>query len=110
VPASAIAAVNAELQRLEGHQRLVRVSGAWRLRFAPVRPGGALEAIACSAAATLADPAQQIHRCVGQSCPLFFSDSSPNQARRWCSGQRCGRTGRIERRRASRPTPLVSEG
>ena len=110
VPAPAIAAVNAELQRLEGHQRLVRVSGTWRLRFSPGRPGRALEAIACSAAAALADPTQQIRRCVGQNCALFFADSSPNQARRWCSGQRCGRSGRIERRRASRPTPLVSEG
>ncbi|MDH4131740.1 MAG: ABATE domain-containing protein [Gemmatimonadota bacterium] len=109
-PAPAIAALNALLQRVEGHQRLMRVGGGWQLRFAPGRPGLALEAVACSAAATLADPTVQIRHCVGQNCALFFSDNSPNQVRRWCSGQRCGRTGRIERRRASRPAPLLSDG
>jgi len=109
-PASAIAAVNALLRPVDGHQQLVRVGGAWQLRFAPGRPGRALEAVAWSAAGMLADPTVQIRQCVGQNCGLFFSDDSPNQARRWCSGQRCGRAGRIERRRASRPAPLLSDG
>jgi predicted RNA-binding Zn ribbon-like protein len=109
-PASAIAAINGLLQQVEGCQQLVRVGGAWHLRFAPGRPALALEAVAMSAAQTLAEPRVQIRQCVGLDCRLYFSDDSPTQARRWCSGQRCGRTGRVERRRASRPAPLLSDG
>jgi predicted RNA-binding Zn ribbon-like protein len=108
-PASAIAAMNGLLQRVEGYQQLVRIGGAWQLRFAPGRPGLVLEAVARSVAETLADPRVQVRQCAGQNCRLFFSDDSPTQARRWCSGQRCGRTGLIERRRASRPAPLLSD-
>jgi len=108
-PASAIAAINGLLQRVDGYQQLVRIGGTWQLRFAPGHPGLALEAVARSAAETLADPRTQVRQCAGQNCRLFFSDDSPTQARRWCSGQRCGRKGRIERRRASRPAPLLSD-
>lgn len=108
-PTSAVGAVNGRLQRLEGHQLLVRQGGAWQWRFTPGRVPDALEAVAASAAATLATPVLQVRQCVGQNCGLFFADDSPNQHRRWCSMQRCGRTGRVERRRASRPAPLVAD-
>jgi len=109
-PSGTIAAINDLLQQVDGRQQLVRIGGAWQLRFAPGRPALALEAVAQSAAQTLADPRVQIRQCVGQNCRLFFSDDSLTQARRWCSGQRCGRTGKIERRRASRPSPLLADG
>jgi predicted RNA-binding Zn ribbon-like protein len=109
-PSPAVAAINDLLQQAEGRQQLVRVGGGWQLHFAAGRPPLALEAVARSVAQTLADPRVQVRQCVGQNCRLFFSDDSPTQARRWCSGQRCGRTGRIERRRASRPAPLLSDG
>lgn len=98
-PAPAIAALNAVLARAPGTQQLTRVSGAWRLRFAPERPAPALLAVAQSAAATLTDPAHTVRRCAGEPCSLFFLDSSPTQSRRWCSAAACGGKGRIERRR-----------
>jgi predicted RNA-binding Zn ribbon-like protein len=108
-PASAVAAVNNLLRQGEGRQQLVRLGGAWHLQFHASRPASALEAVARSAAATLAQPLIQVRRCVGQNCGLFISDDTPSQQRRWCSGERCGRTGRIERRRSSRPVSLVPE-
>lgn len=109
-PPSAVEAVNARLQTIEGHQRLLRISGAWRLRFAPGRPPTAPEAIAQSAAQTLASPLVAIRRCANPECGLFFADDSPGQGRRWCSRSRCGQRGRIERRRVTRPAPLLAEG
>jgi predicted RNA-binding Zn ribbon-like protein len=109
-PPSAIEAVNTQLVRLEGRQQLVRIGGAWRLRFAPNRPPSALEAVALSAAQTLASPLEHVRRCANPDCGLFFADESPGQGRRWCSRSRCGQLGRIERRRATRPAPLVAEG
>jgi predicted RNA-binding Zn ribbon-like protein len=109
-PPSAIEAVNTRLLTLEGRQQLLRIGGAWRFRFAPNRPPTALEAIAQSAAQTLANPLSVVRHCANPGCALYFADDSPNQTRRWCSRSRCGQRGRIERRRATRPTPLLSEG
>jgi predicted RNA-binding Zn ribbon-like protein len=108
-PGSAIEAVNARLAPLEGRERLLRVGGSWRIRFAPARPPGALEAIARSVAETLADPLALVRLCANEACGLFLIDDSPGRGRRWCSPLRCGTRGRIERRRKSRPTPLVPE-
>jgi predicted RNA-binding Zn ribbon-like protein len=58
-----------------------------------------LEAIAQSAATSLADPLLFVRRCVGEGCSLFFTDDSPNQSRRWCNATVCGRETRVERRR-----------
>jgi predicted RNA-binding Zn ribbon-like protein len=98
-PGSAIAAVNAQLSRCPGSHQLTRIGGAWRLRFAPTRLPGTLEAIARSAAATLADSVTLVRRCAGESCSLFFSDDSASQSRRWCDPSLCGHAGRVERRR-----------
>jgi predicted RNA-binding Zn ribbon-like protein len=108
-PGSAIEAVNARLAPLEGRERLLRVGGRWRIQFAPARPPGALEAIARSVAETLANPLAVVRLCANEECGLFLIDDSPGRGRRWCSRARCGTTGRIERRRRSRPTPLVPE-
>jgi predicted RNA-binding Zn ribbon-like protein len=109
-PPSAIEAINSRLVHLEGRQQLVRIGGSWRLRFAPNRPPLALEAVALSAAQTLASPLGRIRRCSNPDCGLFFADESTGQGRRWCSRSRCGKRGRIERRRVARPAPLVAEG
>ena len=109
-PPSAIEAVNIRLVRLEGRQQLVRIGGAWRLRFAPNRAPSALEAVALSAAQTLASPLERVRCCANPECGLFFMDESSCQGRRWCSRSRCGQRGRIERRRVARPAPLVAEG
>lgn len=98
-PGSAIAAINGRLARCSGSHQLTRVGGGWRLRFAPARSLQALEAIARSAAATLADPAAIVRRCAGGPCSLFFIDHSPAQARRWCDAALCGQGTRVERRR-----------
>ena len=101
-PAGAISAINDLLAGSIGSRRLVRVSGEWRLQFAPARPLGPLEAIARSAAATLADRSVVVRRCAGETCSLFFTDASPTRSRRWCSQAACGATLRVERRRSLR--------
>ncbi len=108
-PSSAIEAINVRLAVLEGREQLVRVGGAWQVRFAPARPPSALEAIARSAAETLANPLAFVRLCANPECGLFVVDDSPHQDRRWCSRSRCGLGGRVERRRRTRPTPLVAD-
>jgi predicted RNA-binding Zn ribbon-like protein len=109
-PPAAIEAINSRLLTLEGRRQLVRIGGAWHLRFAPSRPPTALEAVALSAAETLANPLTIVRHCANPDCGLFFADESANQGRRWCSRSRCGQRGRIERRRGTRPAPLLYEG
>ena len=101
-PAGVIAALNEQLAGSAGCEQLTRVAGEWRLRFAPVRPPAALEAIARSAAATLAETGTAVRRCAGESCSLFFTDDSPTGSRRWCVASVCGQDARVERRRGLR--------
>jgi predicted RNA-binding Zn ribbon-like protein len=98
-PGAVIVTLNELLTRRGGSQQLTRVSGQWQLHFAPLRPASALEAIAHSAAVTLADQLTQVRRCGGQSCSLFFTDDSPAGSRRWCDASVCGRDVHVERRR-----------
>jgi predicted RNA-binding Zn ribbon-like protein len=98
-PAGSISAINEQLSRGDGCHQLTRVGGEWQLRFAPARRPAVLQAIAQSAASTLADPLRFVRCCAGESCSLFFIDDSPNQSRRWCSATVCGREVRVERRR-----------
>jgi predicted RNA-binding Zn ribbon-like protein len=97
-----IATLNEQLGRSGGSQQLTRVAGDWRLRFAPARPLAALEAIARSAAQTLADAGIAVRRCAGEACTLYFVDTSPTGSRRWCDPSACGLNVRIERRRGNR--------
>lgn len=99
-PAGAVAAINTMLAGSFGSHRLIRVGGAWRLQFAPSRALAPLEAVARSAAETLADPGVVVRRCAGEQCSLFFADASPNRSRRWCTADTCGTNLRIERRRS----------
>jgi predicted RNA-binding Zn ribbon-like protein len=96
-----IAALNRHLGLSAGHQQLTRVGGDWRIRFAASRPPAALEAIARSAAATLAETRVAVRRCGAESCSLFFTDDTPTGSRRWCDATACGRHGGIERRRGA---------
>lgn len=101
-PATAIAALNAHLGQVAGSRRLTRLNGRWRLGFVPFRPLGALEALARSAAATLAEAGTAVRRCAGETCSLFFTDESATGSRRWCDAEVCGRTANVERRRGLR--------
>jgi predicted RNA-binding Zn ribbon-like protein len=96
-----IAALNHHLGATSGRQQLTRVGGDWRLRFAPAHPAAALEAIARSAAATLANTRLAVRCCAAEACSLFFTDDSPTGSRRWCDAEACGRHSRIERRRGA---------
>lgn len=98
-PAGAIAALNRVLARSVGRHQLTRVNGAWRLHFAPAQPLAALEAIARSAATTLASSLVRVRRCAGATCSLFLLDETPSGSRRWCSAAACGRESWVERRR-----------
>jgi predicted RNA-binding Zn ribbon-like protein len=98
-PAASISAINEHLAQGGGCHQLTRVGGEWRLRFAPQRRPSVLEAIAQSAAASLADSLRLVRRCAGEGCSLFFTDDSPNQSRRWCSAAVCGCRANVERRR-----------
>jgi predicted RNA-binding Zn ribbon-like protein len=98
-PAGSIVAINEQLSRQSGCHQLTRTGGEWQLRFAPSRRAPMLQAIAQSAAATLATPLVYVRRCAGEGCSLFFTDDSATQSRRWCSMAVCGREVRIERRR-----------
>lgn len=98
-PGGAIAAINHRLASSTGSYRLIRVGGEWSLQFAPARALAPLEAIARSAAATLADRSVIVGRCAGETCSLFFADTSPSRSRRWCSPAACGAHLRVERRR-----------
>jgi predicted RNA-binding Zn ribbon-like protein len=98
-PAGSIAAINEQLAQGQGCHQLTRVGGEWQLRFSPLKRPPVLQAIARSAAATLAEPLLLVRQCAGLNCSLFFTDDSPNQSRRWCNPAICGRDVRIERRR-----------
>lgn len=98
-PGATIAALNEVLGHRAGTEQLTRVSGQWRLRFAAGRTATALEVIAQSAAKTITDRLTRVRRCAGESCTLFFTDSSPTGSRRWCDVSVCGRDARVERRR-----------
>jgi predicted RNA-binding Zn ribbon-like protein len=102
VPAGVIAVLNQHLGRSAGRQQLTRVGGEWRLQFAPLRHPAPLEAIARSAAATLANRQLAVRRCAGAGCSLLFTDDSADGSRRWCDAAECGRDARIERRRGLR--------
>jgi predicted RNA-binding Zn ribbon-like protein len=108
-PGAALDAINERLAGWPGREHLVRVGGHWQIRFAPGRPPSALEAIARSAAETLANPLTAIRSCANPGCGLFLLDDTAHQSRRWCSPARCGKLGRTERRRRSRLTPIVNE-
>jgi len=108
-PPSSIEAINRLLVALEGREQLVRIGGRWRLQFGAARPPSAAQAVAQSAAQTLANPLAVVRRCANPDCGLYFADESANQGRRWCSRNRCGQRGRIERRRSSRITPIVAD-
>lgn len=108
-PASSIEAINRLLVALEGREQLVRIGGRWRLQFGATRAPSAVQAVAQSAAQTLANPLTVVQRCANPECGLFFAEDSSSQSRRWCSRNRCGQRGRIERRRSNRITPIVAE-
>lgn len=108
-PPSVVESINSRLGAVEGREQLVRIGGSWRIRFGPGRSPTALEALAQSAAQTLATPQAVVRACANRSCGLYLLDDSPSHSRRWCSRSRCGQGTRVERRRNARLTPVVSE-
>jgi predicted RNA-binding Zn ribbon-like protein len=101
-PSSAIHEINRLLAQSAGHHQLTRVGGAWQITFAALHSPSALEAIARSAATTLADPHGRVRQCQAEECSLFFLDRSPGRSRVWCSAELEIHPVRIERRRAAR--------
>jgi predicted RNA-binding Zn ribbon-like protein len=105
-PTSAVTTINTLLRGHGGCEQLTRIGGSWRLRFVPTEPPGALEALAWSAAQSLADPRALVRRCIEPSCRRLFLDTSPDHTRTWCRDQ-CRAVAGLERRRGSRTVPTV---
>jgi len=100
---SAIHEINRVLTHTEGHHQLTRVGGAWHLAFTPHRTPSAFEAIARSAAQTLADAEARVHQCHAAPCTLFFVDRTPSHSRTWCSADAAAHpAGQVDRRRVAR--------
>lgn len=105
-PTSAVTAINALLRGSGGREQLTRVSGNWHLDFVPAAPPGALEALARSAALTLANPLALVRRCVDPACRRLLVDTSATHSRTWCR-ERCRMVAGIERRRGARSLTAV---
>ena len=105
-PTSAVTAINSLLRNHEGRQQLTRIGGAWRLRFVPTASPGALEAVALSAAQSLADPLALVRRCIEPSCRCLFIDATSGHTRSWCR-EECRVVAGLERRRGGRTVPTV---
>jgi predicted RNA-binding Zn ribbon-like protein len=102
VPTASITAINSVLAATPGCHQLVRTGGRWRQQFSPAQSPAALDAIARSAAQTLANPSAIVRRCLGEDCSLFLVDTTTEQARVCCRPATCGAGLRIERRRTGR--------
>ena len=104
-PAGSIAAINDLLAGSTGSHQLTRVSGEWRLQFAPRTAAGPAGSDRPLGRAHPGRPAGAVRRCAGETCSLFFADSSPNHSRRWCAAA-CGPTS--AGRAAARGAPLTA--
>jgi predicted RNA-binding Zn ribbon-like protein len=101
VPSRTISTINQLLSRNTGHEQLVRESGKWQVKFLPVEAPPALEAVARSAAATLAESEVVLRFCANDACRLRFQDRTPFHDRYWCSPLRECTEVPVERRRSA---------
>jgi len=102
VPAATVDEINRMLRTITGNYQLIRAGGQWKVQFTPDREMVGLNAIAHSAAKTLAHKVSRIHQCSSPTCTLYYVDDTPSQSRKWCSVEPCGRLNRPERRRSDR--------
>ncbi len=102
VPAASVDEINGMLKDIPGHYQLTRSGGQWRVRFSPDKEMAGLNAVAHSAAKMLSQRSYRIHQCSSPTCSLYYADDSPEQSRKWCSQEPCGRLNRVERRRTDR--------
>lgn len=101
IPSAVAGMLNQLLDARTGHERLVREGGHWQVRFLPHHPPTAQVAIARSAAATLAETGALVRACANPACGLLLLDTTPQHDRHWCSEDRCGHAGGVERRRGA---------
>jgi len=92
-PTAAIAAINELLRYQVGYTELKRTKGGFekRLHARFAEPIYLLYPIAESASDLLcySDPSL-IKKCEGDTCVIFFYDTTKNHSRRWCSMAFCG--------------------
>jgi len=99
VPASALATLNAHLQKAAGHMLLVPGKShlVWNFQE-PTEFDSVLWPIARSAADLLAsDQLPFVRACSSKECKWFFLDTSKNHRRRWCDMTRCGNRAKVRR-------------
>lgn len=101
-PTASITAINSILAATPGVHQLLRVKGSWHQRFTPTTPPTAFDAIARSAALTLADRSAMLRQCIGEGCNLVLIDNTPQHTRVSCRPATCGSRPRMDRRRSSR--------
>ena|ERR1700674_5294465 len=99
VPESALAKLNADVQKASGRLRLVPSNGAFEWRFEDATHFDTLLwQIARSAADLLAsDQLPFVRACSSKDCEWFFLDTSKNHHRRWCDMKRCGNRAKVRR-------------
>lgn len=96
--AATLAAINDELGATPLVARLQQKNDSVLLSLAPqeINPAALLALIARHAAELFASvDHHRVRRCSGQSCVLWFHDTSKNNARRWCSMEGCGNRSKV---------------
>jgi predicted RNA-binding Zn ribbon-like protein len=85
--------LNAYLERVPVHRRLVQTKEGYRLEFSPIRRdwNRVMAEIVRSFADLLisADP-RRLRICENERCLWIFYDESRNRSRRWCDHRTCG--------------------
>jgi predicted RNA-binding Zn ribbon-like protein len=106
VPDTALARLNADVQKASEHLRLVPSNGGFEWRFDALDNfDSLLWRIAGSAADLLvSDQLPFVRACSSKDCEWFFLDTSKNHHRRWCDMKRCGNRAKVRRFYARKKT------
>jgi predicted RNA-binding Zn ribbon-like protein len=90
---STIKMINAILNQAYGYHELVKTESGFEKRFRSnfENPHQLLIPIAQSAADLISDKnPENLRKCEGPNCILYFYDTTKNHRRRWCSMNACG--------------------
>lgn len=98
VPQATLEHINGALRARAGELEVVRTKAGYETRFRPRydEPRHLLVPIAESAAELLSDRGHApVRKCQNPGCILYFSDTTKNHSRRWCSMTACGNRAKV---------------